>query len=311
MKVVAVTPLYPPSSRVGAWLATHAQLAHLVARGHDVTVWAYLANVDAWHLDGVEVHGRSLAGKGAAKLAVDADLVVGHCGDSGQAARVALRAGRPLVQFFHGGTKPPDPAAALVVYNSTATAATSSLPCPSVTCRPWTDPDLHRSIPGESVTLVNCSVEKGVGVFSRLARQLPHRSWLAVLGGYGDQMRPRGATVLSPTQDMQRDVWPRTRILLIPSARETWGMVGVEALASGIPVIASDLPGLRESLGDAGVFLPPNDTEAWAAEVERLHDPAEWAAASAKAKARSAELAADDPRPRFAAALEALVGVPV
>lgn len=308
MKVLAVTPLYPPSSRVGAWLATHAQLAHLVERGHEVTTWAYLANQEHWSVDGVEVHGKGFGVTDAERLAADVDVVVGHCGDDGRTAEVAEKCRRPLVQFFHGGQKPPDTQAALVAFNSAASMDAVKWSGRSVLAHPYTDPSAHRAEPGEAVTLVNCSVEKGVVTFGNVARALNHRRFLAVMGSYGNQRPVHEDNVdqIPPSASMARDVWSRTRILLMPSRHEAWGMVGVEALASGIPVIASDLPGLRESLGDAGVFLPPKDCAAWADEVERLHDPHEWAIASKAAKARSAELAADDPRPRFAEALEAL-----
>jgi glycosyltransferase involved in cell wall biosynthesis len=76
----------------------------------------------------------------------------------------------------------------------------------------------------------------------------------------------------------------------MPSERETWGMTGVEAMASGIPVIAHPTPGLLESLGDAGVFVDRSDADGWVEQIERLHDPTEWATASAKALTRAAEL---------------------
>ena len=41
----------------------------------------------------------------------------------------------------------------------------------------------------------------------------------------------------------------------------------VEAMAIGRPVIASDLPALREAVGDAGRLAPPGDVETWAALV--------------------------------------------
>lgn len=310
MRILAVTPLYPPRSLVGAWIATHQLNAWLVAAGHDVTVHAFLASSRGWEVDGVRVTtpGDRLE---PLELARNADVVVGHCGDVGTAGRIAHAADRPLVQLYHGGHRVPDPDARLVVFNSHASAAGVPWAGPSLVCRPWTDPAQHATTPGDRVTLVNCSRDKGVMTAWRAALALPHLAFLGVRGGHGQQIIPRAANfeVVHPVTDM-RAVWSRTRVLLMPSHREAWGMVGVEALASGIPVIASDLPGPRESLGDAAVFLPPHDHLAWTAEIERLQDPDEWATASAKALERSGQLAADDPRPRFAEALETLAGVP-
>lgn len=53
------------------------------------------------------------------------------------------------------------------------------------------------------------------------------------------------------------------RALLFPSLAEGYGMPLAEALAAGVPVIASDLPVFREIGQGAPELLPPNDTEAW------------------------------------------------
>lgn len=69
-------------------------------------------------------------------------------------------------------------------------------------------------------------------------------------------------------------------------------MAAVEALASGIPVIAHPTPGLREALGDAATFIDRDDHRAWADAVAGLYaDGPRRAKATAAALARSAFLA--------------------
>lgn len=85
-------------------------------------------------------------------------------------------------------------------------------------------------------------------------------------------------------------VYGKTRVLLMPSIYESWGRVGVEAMASGIPVIANPTDGLSEALGDAGVFVDRDDLDGWENAIRRLQDGRSWNAASRRAKARSAEL---------------------
>jgi len=54
-------------------------------------------------------------------------------------------------------------------------------------------------------------------------------------------------------------------IHLFPSTEraEAFGLVALEAAASGVPCIASDLPGVRSVVlhGETGVLVPPGDAE--------------------------------------------------
>lgn len=57
-----------------------------------------------------------------------------------------------------------------------------------------------------------------------------------------------------------------------PSPKEGWGITNIEAAACGTPAVASDSPGLRESVVDgvSGLLVPHADREAWADALERL-----------------------------------------
>ncbi len=57
------------------------------------------------------------------------------------------------------------------------------------------------------------------------------------------------------------------RALLFPSLAEGYGLPLVEALAAGVPVIASDLPVFEEIGQGVPDLLPPDDPAAWAAAV--------------------------------------------
>ncbi len=62
------------------------------------------------------------------------------------------------------------------------------------------------------------------------------------------------------------------RALLVPSHSETYGLVALEAAASGVPVIAAAVGGLREAVVDGvtGVLLDTRDPQDWAATVSEL-----------------------------------------
>ncbi len=143
----------------------------------------------------------------------------------------------------------------------------------------------------DAITLVNLTADKGAGVFWRLVEAEPHRRFLAVRGAYGTQIVPGGARaeVWANGPDA-RAIYRATRVLLAPSSYESWGRAAVEALASGIPVIAHPTPGLRESLGSAGLFVDRADLDGWRAALAELDDPAVYAERSRLALERSAEL---------------------
>jgi len=309
MRVAAIVPAYPPRSRVGAWLSTHEYLAHLVRRGHHVDVFTRIDRAPVAEIDGVHV-GPATEGPAMSTAIAIADVVVSHCGDVEKAAELAGRWGKPNVRMAHGHIV--DPAvldgAALVVFNSQTLADSVDCPGPSIVCRPPVHADRYRTTPGDRVTLINLSEAKGGELFWRLVRCAPHRQFLGVQGAYGNQYLDTAPNVdvIVTTEDMRGDVYARTWILLMPSERETWGMTAVEAMASGIPTIAHPTPGLIESLGSAGIFVDRADGQGWLDEIERLHDPAEWAAASCLAAARSAELDPAEDLDRFAVAIESL-----
>ena len=72
----------------------------------------------------------------------------------------------------------------------------------------------------------------------------------------------------------------------LPSLAEGFGLPAVEAAACGAPVLLSDLPAHRESLGDGGLYFAPRETAALAeALATMLDDPAARAALAARGSA--------------------------
>lgn len=52
-------------------------------------------------------------------------------------------------------------------------------------------------------------------------------------------------------------------VFCFPSLYEGFGLPALEALACGTPLLASDIPALREVVGDAATFVSPNDIAGW------------------------------------------------
>lgn len=79
------------------------------------------------------------------------------------------------------------------------------------------------------------------------------------------------------------DLYRTLDVLAVPSVPvpgwiEQFCRVAVEAMATGVPVVASDLGSLPEVVGDAGVLVAPSDPGALGHELARLLDePGRWA----------------------------------
>ena len=59
-------------------------------------------------------------------------------------------------------------------------------------------------------------------------------------------------------------------VLVIPSRYEGFGLVAVEAMQAGVPVVATRAGGLAEVVGDCGELVPPEDAQALARAIVRL-----------------------------------------
>lgn len=70
------------------------------------------------------------------------------------------------------------------------------------------------------------------------------------------------------------EYYQRARALILPSTQEQWGLVVNEALASGVPVLASDACGCVPELvrdGATGWAFPSGETDALAKAMQKIH----------------------------------------
>lgn len=76
--------------------------------------------------------------------------------------------------------------------------------------------------------------------------------------------------IIETTNDKMPEIYNKANLLVFPTVPwESFGIVLVEAMASGLPVVATDDPIRREIIGDAGLFVDPTDTDAYAKAIEK------------------------------------------
>jgi glycosyltransferase involved in cell wall biosynthesis len=122
------------------------------------------------------------------------------------------------------------------------------------------------------VTLINLNNNKGGGVFIEIAKQMPNIEFLGVKGGYDIQIIDERIPNIKyvPNTPKIKEIYEKSQIILMPSKEESWGRVAVEAMSSGIPVIAHPTPGLKEACSYAGLFADRNNISEWVNLIYRL-----------------------------------------
>lgn len=145
----------------------------------------------------------------------------------------------------------------------------------------------HRGGDGTRVLAIGRRVpQKG---FDVLVDALPDGVTLAIAGeGPWTPDHPR-VRLLGRREDIPA-LLADADILAVPSRWEGFGLAAAEGLAAGVPVVASDVDGLREVVGDAGILVPPEDRGALRAALARLAgDSALRSALGRRGRARAAE----------------------
>jgi glycosyltransferase involved in cell wall biosynthesis len=93
-----------------------------------------------------------------------------------------------------------------------------------------------------------------------------------------------------PQTELAERYWAAD-VLILTSLREGWNQVMLEAMASGLPVVATDIPGLRDAAGGAALLVPPGDPAAVADAVQKLTgDPELWQRQRERGLARTSDL---------------------
>lgn len=315
MRVLAMLHLYTPYHNAGAEMMAHAMLRALASAGHQVDATLSRDHpeiVAPYEIDGVRVHPRQDKSDPIRHIGQGVDVIVTHLECADRAVFLGRQYGVPVIFLSHNTNQMTQETLArnptFVVYNTAWMREDLRSTVPSMIVHPPVSVEDYRVKPGGAITLINVSARKGADTFYALAERFPGRHFLGVTGAYGIQdIRERSnVEILDHVQgpQMPATVYRRTKILLVPSVYESYGRVAIEAACSGIPVIAHPTPGLREALGDSGIYADRDDIDGWEREIRRLLTPRGWAATSQRVTARAAELDPTDELARWVTAAE-------
>lgn len=276
----------------------HEVLKQLVKDGYLVDAVATYTEAPHEIMDGVFVYH----GKAYRDIDIEQyDIIVTQFSEAFKITPRAQKAGKKIIYIAHNTMEEtnkyihkvrPD----LTIFNTEWVKAFHKYDGNSVVVHPPVYAHEHATPrTGDKITLINLTPAKGSNMFYNMAIKLPKFKFLGVEGGYWKEqqkyLRRSNVTFQKNTSNMKEDVWARTKVLLVPSVYESYGMVGVEAMASGIPVVACPTPGLKESLSYAGIFPSSTSIRLWKHELEKLMlDDVYYKQQSDLALQRSAEL---------------------
>jgi glycosyltransferase involved in cell wall biosynthesis len=132
---------------------------------------------------------------------------------------------------------------------------------------------------GPLVLMINPCIVKGIEIFTGVAAQLPDLPFGA-LTGWGTTAADRAALarhsnieLIGSVGDID-EVLGRARMLLMPSIwYEGFGLIVMEAMLRGLPVISSDSGGLMEAKSGTGYVIPVRAIQRYEPVFDENHMP--------------------------------------
>lgn len=300
--------LYPPTHLCGAETMIHGIAKSLIAKGHNVRVLLHQANEhrikNNYTYEGVDVFPPN-------DNVVDGlmrwcDAIFTHLDYTRWTIHAAKLYKKPIFHLIHNShpyqeiidaEKPQ-----YIIYNSFWLKDLLNYNFSNFILPPPTDyrhfdlgQDHNKS---DYITLINLNKNKGGEIFEQIARAMPHKKFMGVMGSYDEQIIPNLPNVKIVAKSTNiKGYYKDTRILLMPSEYESWGITATEAMSSGIPVICTDTPGLSENCGKAAIYVKErNNIKNWVEAITKLDEKETYGSWSRKAKARAKE---HDPRKKL------------
>ena len=278
MNILWSIHLYFPRHGSGAEAMARNINRYLKSQGHDIKILLHQANQykikEMYDYEGVDVFPPDEYI--TEHLFTWADIVISHLDYNKWTTHTCEKYGKSFVHIVHNDTPYPSvidsPIPVKVIYNSEWCKKSLNYNWPSIVFPPpiddWVKTDADKR---EYITLINLNQNKGSKYFYSLVKRLPQYKFLGVRGSYDMQniQEYPNLRIIPNTPDI-REVYKLTKILLVPSHYESWGMVAGEGLVNGIPVIYNPTPGLTENVADAGIPIQRQEIHHWVDQINRL-----------------------------------------
>lgn len=309
LRVAALTHFAVPFRNAGGETVLHQLLKALADAGHEVDLWMTDCPEapPVTEYEGITIHGekRHPVISVASALRPKPDVVITQFHRASlilkrakrQAKTIYIAHNDMIVTHQMSLSMAPD----LVVVNSDwvkESLIRRKMPLPDqvLTIHPPLGAQHRVRTIGDAVTMVNLNADKGSHVFYEMAARFPDQKFIGVVGSHGPQVIRKdlpNVEIVQNNPDL-KPVWKRTKVVLMPSIYESYGLIPAEAGLSGIPTISTPTPGLKESRGKAGIFVDRDDLDGWELRLDTLlNDAAEYEKASDASKKRSTDLLAE------------------
>jgi glycosyltransferase involved in cell wall biosynthesis len=134
----------------------------------------------------------------------------------------------------------------------------------------------HPGVPFRLLFAGGVSKAKGFELVKRMRSRLGNEYEIHIVGdtsssGTGNGLIYHGRLSRDEVMEQMKEA----DLLLVPSQIvENQPTVILEAASLGLPVVASDIGGVRETIGKAGVSCSPNSLEEWLVAIQHFRDPA-------------------------------------
>lgn len=318
MRILAISLVYPPYVNNGS-ISLHHFLKFLKSKGHEIKVINPSIEIgQSYSYEGLNIGGKPSSDA----LYTWCDIMITQLYATNNATALANKYHKPIVHLLHSNEIASytsvlngAPGRNYIVYNSRNVKEILNYKFPSIICNPpiiESDYNTNQNpIFNQYVTLISLNDNKGARVFYELAKRMPDYQFLGVkgIGSYQIIEHLPNVTIMENTINM-KEVYGKTRILLMPSEYESWGRTANEAMINGIPVVCSNADGLKENCSYAGIYVDRNYIDGWERAIRKIDaDPFEYDEVGNRCKERIKDLDFDEQLYQFEKFLYSINGM--